>query len=146
MIYEAPRKVSSEAPAAWLRPLHRRHLSRRQILLYGRTRIAPTYATLFYFRHQLSLFAAAFLAITTPPHLEVSDCGAIQQIVRRIRGWSRSRFYSPWHGCSRRCQPPVQPWFNRPNTAFDRPNTTRNAVSQLSRIGTCLVLKEEDLS
>ena len=46
MIYEAPSKVSSEALAAWLRPLHRRHLSRRQILLYGRTRIAPTYATI----------------------------------------------------------------------------------------------------
>ena len=53
----------------------------------------------FCFSHrQLSLFAAAFLAITTPPHLEVCDCGAIQQIVSRVRGWSRSRFYSSWHG------------------------------------------------
>ena len=62
----------------------------------------------FCFSHrQLSLFAAAFLAITTPPHLEVCDCGAIQQIVRRVRGWSRSRFYSSWHGR----QPPFK-WTN----------------------------------
>ena len=76
----------------------------------------------FCFSHrQLSLFAAAFLAITTPPHLEVCDCGAIQQIVRRVRGWSRSRFYSSWHGR----QPP-----------FKWTNTTRMPGPGL-RTGTC---------
>ena len=56
--------------------------------------LCTTYATLLHLNHQLSLFATAFLPLSTPPHLEVSDCGAIQQIVRRTRGWSRSRFYS----------------------------------------------------
>ena len=123
--------------AAWLRPL-RRHFSQRQTLFHGRTHIAPSYPTLLHSHHQLSLFATAFLPITTPPHLEVSDCGAIQQIVRRIRGWSRSRFYSP-------CLPGCPPLL--PNSRFNRPgNTTRNPESQLSHLGRCSDLGGEDLT